>query len=93
MLLFLFPTAAYMCNNNIPWAINDTLSYGFAAANIINNTETDWCCKCYHLTFTSPPVRGKKMVVQVTSTGGYTWVSISLARTRKQMLTLFVAYV
>jgi len=27
------------------------------------------CCGCYELTFTSGPVSGKKMVVQVTNTG------------------------
>jgi hypothetical protein len=26
---------AYMCNNQQPWSVNDSLSYGFAGANII----------------------------------------------------------
>lgn len=59
-----------MCNNNQPWAVNDNLAYGFAAANIAGSSESGWCCSCYELTFTSGPVSGKKMVVQVTNTGG-----------------------
>ncbi|XP_037048585.1 endoglucanase-like, partial [Bradysia coprophila] len=61
---------AFTCTNNIPWAINDNLAYGFAAANIKGQSEADWCCQCYELTFTSGPVNGKKMIVQVTNTGG-----------------------
>ncbi|KAI9265548.1 endo-beta-D-1,4-glucanase [Helicostylum pulchrum] len=60
----------YMCNNNQPWAVNDGLAYGFAAASIAGSSESGWCCGCYELTFTSGPVNGKKMVVQVTNTGG-----------------------
>lgn len=63
-------TASYMCNDQQPWAVNDNLSYGFAAATIAGLTEQDWCCTCYALTFTSGPVQGKKMVVQITNTGG-----------------------
>ncbi|CAO3671347.1 unnamed protein product [Umbelopsis vinacea] len=61
---------AYMCNNQQPWAINANVSYGFAAANIVGLTETDWCCTCYALTFTSGPVAGQQFVVQITNTGG-----------------------
>ncbi|KAI8075435.1 endo-beta-D-1,4-glucanase [Gilbertella persicaria] len=60
----------YMCNNNQPWAVNDDLAYGFAAASIAGSNEAGWCCGCYELTFTSGAVSGKKMVVQVTNTGG-----------------------
>ncbi|OBZ81286.1 Endoglucanase-5, partial [Choanephora cucurbitarum] len=60
----------FMCNNNQPWAVNDDLAYGFAAASIAGSNEAGWCCGCYELTFTSGPVSGKKMVVQVTNTGG-----------------------
>lgn len=63
-------TAAYMCNNQQPWAINSNVSYGFAAANIAGLTEADWCCTCYALTFTSGAVAGKQFVVQITNTGG-----------------------
>jgi hypothetical protein len=59
-----------MCNNQQPWAINANVSYGFAAANIVGLTETDWCCTCYALTFTSGPVAGQQFVVQITNTGG-----------------------
>ncbi|CAO3662095.1 unnamed protein product [Umbelopsis ramanniana] len=62
--------SAYMCNNQQPWAINDNLSYGFAASNLVGLTETQWCCTCYALTFTSGPVAGKTLVVQITNTGG-----------------------
>ncbi|KAJ6643399.1 Endoglucanase [Pseudolycoriella hygida] len=62
--------SAFTCNNNIPWAINNDLAYGFAAANLKGQREGDWCCKCYQLTFTSGPVSGKRMIVQVTNTGG-----------------------
>ncbi|KAI9318689.1 endo-glucanase RCE3 [Dichotomocladium elegans] len=62
--------SAYMCNDNQPWAVNEKLAYGFAAASIAGSNEAGWCCGCYELTFTSGPVSGKKMVVQVTNTGG-----------------------
>lgn len=45
------------------------MAYGFAAASIVGSTEGGWCCACYELTFTSGPVAGKKMVVQITNTG------------------------
>lgn len=83
-----------MCNNNIPWAINDTVSFGFAAAHIINKTESDLCCKCYHLTFTSPPVKGKKMVVQVTSSGGsgWNWVRICVLTSIKNYFSSLTGF-
>jgi hypothetical protein len=62
--------SAYMCSNESPWAVSDTLSYGYAAVNIAGGTEASWCCACYELTFTSGPVAGKKMIVQATNTGG-----------------------
>ncbi|KAL1931150.1 hypothetical protein VTP01DRAFT_10287 [Rhizomucor pusillus] len=60
----------YMCNDNQPWAVDDNLSYGFAAASISGKSESDFCCSCYELTFSSGEIEGKKMVVQVTNTGG-----------------------
>jgi Glycosyl hydrolase family 45 len=42
--------AAYACADNSPWAVNNTLAYGFAAVNIQGQTETSWCCQCYALT-------------------------------------------
>jgi len=74
-LILRLTIAAYTCNNNIPWAINDNLAYGFAAAKLVGQGEGDWCCACYELTFTSTAVSGKKMIVQVTNTGGDLGVS------------------
>ncbi|KAB5589688.1 putative effector protein/endoglucanase [Ceratobasidium theobromae] len=53
-----------------PWAVNDNLSYGFAAVRIRGSSEASWCCQCYELTFTNGPAAGKKMIVQATNTGG-----------------------
>ncbi|KAF8761974.1 Glycoside hydrolase family 45 protein [Rhizoctonia solani] len=61
---------AYACANHSPWAVNDNLSYGFAAVKLQGGHESTWCCQCYELTFTSGPVSGKKMIVQTTNTGG-----------------------
>ncbi|KAG1144639.1 hypothetical protein G6F37_006167 [Rhizopus arrhizus] len=63
--------SSYMCNDNQPWAVNDNLAYGFAAAVMGGSDESRLCCSCYELTFTSTAVAGKKMVVQVTNTGVY----------------------
>ncbi|CAF3545538.1 unnamed protein product [Rotaria sp. Silwood1] len=60
---------AFTCNNQKPWAINDQLAYGFAAASIPGLSEQDRCCACYKLEFTSDPVKGKTMIVQVTNSG------------------------
>ncbi|KAI9787368.1 MAG: hypothetical protein M1835_002780 [Candelina submexicana] len=62
--------SAYMCSDQSPWAVSDTLAYGFAAVNVAGQTERDWCCSCYRLTFTSGSVKGKQMIVQATNTGG-----------------------
>ena len=62
--------SAYMCSSQAPWAVNDSLAYGFAAVRISGSNENQWCCQCYELTFTSGPVAGKKMIVQGTNTGG-----------------------
>jgi hypothetical protein len=60
---------SFTCSNNAPWAINDKLAYGFAAAVVSGKTERDLCCACYELTFTNTKIAGKKMIVQVTNTG------------------------
>jgi len=60
---------AYMCSDQTPWAVSETLAYGYAATTIAGGTESTWCCSCYELTFTSGAVNGKKMVVQATNTG------------------------
>ncbi|PVH69414.1 glycoside hydrolase family 45 protein [Cadophora sp. DSE1049] len=49
---------AYACSNMEPWAVNENLA------------EWDWCCACYELTFTSTSLAGKKIIVQITNTGG-----------------------
>ncbi len=61
---------SYTCNNQIPFVGSGNVAYGFAAANIPGNNEWGWCCACYELTFTSGPVSGQKLIVQVTNTGG-----------------------
>ncbi|CAF1393706.1 unnamed protein product, partial [Rotaria sordida] len=60
----------YMCSNQQPWNVSSTLSYGYAAAYITGQRESDWCCTCYSLIFTTGPVAGKELIVQVTNTGG-----------------------
>ncbi|ORY21349.1 glycoside hydrolase, partial [Neocallimastix californiae] len=60
----------YTCEDQTPWAVDDVTAYGYAAANIPGLTEADWCCTCYALTFTSFPIKGKQMIVQITNTGG-----------------------
>jgi len=65
-----YNTATFMCTGQSPWVINSNLACGFAAASIAGGSESSWCCACYELTFTSAAVAGKKMIVQVTNTGG-----------------------
>jgi len=60
---------AFACGNQSPFAINSTFSYGFAAVAINGKTEYQTCCACYELVFTSPPVKGKRMIVQATNIG------------------------
>ncbi|KAK3336083.1 RlpA-like double-psi beta-barrel-protein domain-containing protein-containing protein [Cercophora scortea] len=62
--------SAFMCSNQSPWAVNETVAYGWAAVNIANSNEAAWCCACYELTFTGGAVQGKKLIVQATNTGG-----------------------
>lgn len=64
--------SAFMCYSFAPWAVSDTLSYGFVAAAGGNYS----CGRCYQFTFTgdgsasSGSIKGKSMVVQVLNTGG-----------------------
>ncbi|KAJ3038346.1 hypothetical protein HDV00_000767 [Rhizophlyctis rosea] len=62
--------SSYTCNGYQPIVVSDSLSYGFAAAKIQGLQESDWCCACYQLDFTSGTVAGKTMIVQVLNTGG-----------------------
>ncbi len=68
---------AFMCGNFGPWAVSDTLAYGFAAVN----QGSDYCGRCYQLQFTgqshnsandagSQSLAGKTMIVQAINTGG-----------------------
>lgn len=64
---------AFQCADQQPWAINDTLSYGFAGVYILpalthGGIEDAWCCACYQLDFTSDPLIGKSMIVQASNT-------------------------
>ena len=59
--------SAYMCSSQSPWAVSDSLAYGFAAVSSANSAN---CCSCYKLTFTSTAIKGKTMIVQATNTGG-----------------------
>jgi hypothetical protein len=38
---------SYACSNQTPWAVDDNLAYGFAAAKLAGKSERDWCCACY----------------------------------------------
>ncbi|KAF3046153.1 hypothetical protein E8E12_011398 [Didymella heteroderae] len=64
---------AFACSQQQPWAVNDTLSYGFAGVYLTQelvgrSTEDAWCCACYQLDFTSEPLRGKSMIIQASNT-------------------------
>lgn len=64
---------SFLCNNQQPWAVNDTFSYGFSGVFIKpeltgGKIEDAWCCACYQLDFTSEPLVGKTMVVQASNT-------------------------
>jgi len=67
--------AAFTCHDNIPWAVNNTHAYGFAAVPATG----DVCGSCFELTFTgtgqhgpnpgAAALKGKSMVVQATNIG------------------------
>jgi hypothetical protein len=69
---------AYLCHSNAPWAVSDTLAYGFTAVAAFSGS--DICGKCYQLDFTgssqagsdpgSAALLGKSMVVQAINIGG-----------------------
>ena len=39
--------SAFMCTSQSPWAVSDSLAYGFAAVKLAGKTESNWCCACY----------------------------------------------
>jgi hypothetical protein len=63
---------AYMCWNEAPWPLDDTLAYGFAAHNGVP------CGRCYQIQFNggghdgqnNSSINGKTLIVQVTNIGG-----------------------
>ncbi|HET9929384.1 MAG TPA: hypothetical protein VFQ35_01800 [Polyangiaceae bacterium] len=68
--------SAYMCQDFGPWAVSDTLAYGFAAVS-----RSDYCGRCYQLQFTgkshnattdagSASLSNKTMIVQAINNGG-----------------------
>jgi hypothetical protein len=68
--------SAYMCQDFGPWAVSDTLAYGYAAVNM-----GDYCGKCFQLQFTgssrtagndpgAQSLAGKTMIVQAINNGG-----------------------
>ncbi|MCB9568319.1 MAG: endoglucanase [Myxococcales bacterium] len=70
------PSSAFTCSSNAPWAVSDTLAYGFAAVP----ASGDICGRCYRLDFDgsghysaqdpgSVALAGKAMIVQATNIG------------------------
>lgn len=66
---------AHMCYGQTPWAVSDTLAYGYAATS-----SGDVCGRCYEVSFTgqsynggsdpgSAALAGKRMIVQATNIG------------------------
>ena len=69
----------FACSNQIPAQLNDQVSFGFVAAKLGGQQESDWCCSCYELIFTgednqggssAKTIKGKRFIVQATNTGG-----------------------
>jgi len=68
--------SAYMCYGLTPWAVSNTLAYGYAATPTGSNS----CGKCYEVQFTgagqygadpgSAALKGKTMIVQSINVGG-----------------------
>nr|D3GDK4.1 RecName: Full=Endoglucanase; AltName: Full=CaCel; AltName: Full=Cellulase; AltName: Full=Endo-beta-1,4-glucanase; Flags: Precursor [Cryptopygus antarcticus]ACV50414.1 endo-beta-1,4-glucanase [Cryptopygus antarcticus]ACV50415.1 endo-beta-1,4-glucanase [Cryptopygus antarcticus] len=60
--------SSYVCNDQQPFT-QGNVGYGFAAASISGQPESQTCCACYEMTFTNTAISGQKMIVQVTNTG------------------------
>mmetsp|Transcript_24469 Transcript_24469/g.44539 ORF Transcript_24469/g.44539 Transcript_24469/m.44539 type:complete len:365 (+) Transcript_24469:45-1139(+) len=69
------PGSAFTCYDNVPWSVNGTFAYGFAATP----AQGDICGLCYEFTFTgegkygpnpgAAALRGKVMIVQASNIG------------------------
>lgn len=59
---------AYGCADQAPWQVDKATAYGYSAVVITGQTESDWCCACFELTFTSGPAQGRKMTIQAVDT-------------------------
>jgi len=57
----------FLCSAYQPRPVSETLSYGFAITDGIEN-----CCKCFELQWIDGPASGKKVQVQVINEGGNT---------------------
>jgi len=63
-----------MCHDMVPWAVSDSLSYGYVATS-----SGDVCGRCFEVTFTgeghygsdpgSSALGGKRMILQATNIG------------------------
>ncbi len=59
---------AYGCADQAPWQVDNATAYGYSAVVVTGKTESDWCCTCFELTFTSGPAQGRKMTIQAVDT-------------------------
>nr|QCF40876.1 glycoside hydrolase family 45 protein [Diabrotica virgifera virgifera] len=59
---------AFTCSNQVPFVINSTLSYGFAAVSFVGSTDTGHCCQCYLLKFQGQ-LKDRELLVQAINTG------------------------
>ncbi|XP_076269482.1 endoglucanase-like [Rhynchophorus ferrugineus] len=60
---------AYTCNAQQPFIVNSTLAYGFTAASFSGGVDNSGCCRCILMSFTGQ-LQGKKLLAQITNTGG-----------------------
>ncbi|KAL1868425.1 hypothetical protein VTK73DRAFT_3691 [Phialemonium thermophilum] len=57
--------SGYLCSDYVPRPQSDNFSFGFAITDGVEN-----CCKCYELTWTDGPSKGRTMQVQIINEGG-----------------------
>lgn len=57
-------TNSFFCNHYQPRTLNG-INFGFATARVSGKTGADLCCRCFKLIFTSEPLTGKEMFIQV----------------------------